>query len=192
MTPEDIIRKYYPEGSLDWNYLFIHSQKVTEAALRIALHNQTLNADREIIRWSAMLHDIGIFMTQAPEIGCTGPFPYLAHGYLGRELLEKEGLHEIAPVCERHIGVGITLRDIIAYNMPLPHREMVPVTIEEKIVCYADKFYSKSEKYLTTPKPIEQIRKKIRKYGEDKIAVFEEFVQLFGVEYLYWSRLAPG
>jgi len=185
MTPEDIIRKYYPEGSLSFNYLFIHSQKVTEAALRIASHNQSLNADREIIRWSAMLHDIGIFMTQAPEIGCTGFFPYLAHGYLGRELLEKEGLHEIAPVCERHIGVGITLQDIVAYTMPLPHREMVPVTIEEKIVCYADKFYSKSEKYLTTPKPIDQIRKKIRKYGEEKIAIFDEFVALFGVEYLY-------
>ncbi len=185
MTPEDIIRKYYPEGSLSFSYLLIHSQKVTEAALSIAEHNHALEPDTELIRWSAMLHDIGIFMTQAPEIGCTGPFPYLAHGYLGRELMEKEGLYEIAPACERHIGVGITLRDMINYNMPLPHREMVPVTIEEKIVCYADKFYSKSEKHLTTPKPLEQIRKKIRKYGEDKIAIFEEFVTLFGADYLY-------
>ena len=185
MTPEDIIRKYYPEGSLSYVYLFIHSQKVTEAALKIASQNPSFKTDLEILRWSAMLHDIGIFMTQAPEIGCTGPFPYLAHGYLGRELLEKEGLHEIAPVCERHIGMGLSLKDIIGNNMPLPHREMVPVTIEEKIVCYADKFYSKNEKYLITPKPIEQIRKKIRKYGEDKIAIFEEFVKLFGVDYLY-------
>ncbi|MDD5696051.1 MAG: HD domain-containing protein [Bacteroidales bacterium] len=185
MIPEDIIRRYYPEGSLSYNYLLVHSQKVTEAALSIAVHNPLLSPDREIIRWSAMLHDIGIFMTDAPEIGCTGSFPYLAHGYLGRELLEKEGLHEIAPVCERHIGVGITLSDIIGYNMPLPHREMVPVTIEEKIVCYADKFYSKSDKYLTTPKPVEHIRNKISKYGGDKIEIFEEFIALFGVSYLY-------
>ncbi|HRZ21139.1 MAG TPA: HDIG domain-containing protein, partial [Bacteroidales bacterium] len=134
MSPEEIIRKYYPGGSLSFNYLSIHSQKVTEASLLIASHNPAMKADMEIIRWSAMLHDIGIFLTQSPEIGCTGPFPYIAHGYLGRELLEREGLHEIAPVCERHIGLGITLSDIITYNMPLPHREMVPVTIEEKIV----------------------------------------------------------
>ncbi|HNS16681.1 MAG TPA: HD domain-containing protein [Bacteroidales bacterium] len=185
MAPEDLIRKYYPEGSLSFDYLFIHSQKVTEAALSIAAHNPSLHPDTERVRWSAMLHDIGIFMTQAPEIGCTGPFPYIAHGYLGRELLEKEGLYEIAPVCERHIGVGISLNDIVVNNMPLPHREMVPVTIEEKIVCYADKFYSKSDRYLTTPRPIEHIRKKIKKYGEDKIGIFEEFVGLFGVIYLY-------
>ncbi len=185
MSPEEIIRKYYPGGSLSFNYLSIHSQKVTEASLLIASHNPAMKADMEIIRWSAMLHDIGIFLTQSPEIGCTGPFPYIAHGYLGRELLEREGLHEIAPVCERHIGLGITLSDIITYNMPLPHREMVPVTIEEKIVCYADKFYSKNEKYLTTPKSIEQILRKVMKYGEDKVAVFEEFVKVFGVEYLY-------
>lgn len=185
MTPEDIIRKYYIEGSLSYKYLLIHSQKVTEAALKIASHNPSFEPNPETIRWSAMLHDIGIFMTQAPEIGCEGPFPYLAHGYLGRELLEMEGLHDIAPVCERHIGVGLSLKDIIGNNMPLPHREMVPVTIEEKIVCYADKFYSKNEKYLTTPKPLEQIRKKIRKYGEEKILIFEEFVKLFGVAYLF-------
>jgi uncharacterized protein len=185
ITPEQIIEKYYPPGSLGYSYLYTHSLKVTEAALLITRHNTTLNPDPETVRWSAMLHDIGIFMTHAPEIGCTGGYPYIAHGYLGRQLLEKEGLHKIAPVCERHIGVGITLDDIHRYNMPLPHRDMVPVTIEEKIVCYADKFYSKSDSHLTVPKPLEKIRKKIVKYGEDKIRIFDAFVELFGADYLY-------
>jgi uncharacterized protein len=187
LTPDQIIEKYYPTGSLAYSYLYTHSLKVTEAALMIARHNASLNPDLEIIRWSAMLHDIGIFMTNAPEIGCTGDHPYISHGYLGRELVEKEGLPHIAPVCERHIGVGLTLDDIIRYNMPLPHREMVPVTIEEKIVCYADKFYSKSQSYLTTPKPIEKIRRKILKYGEDKIMIFDGFAEMFGFDYLYNS-----
>lgn len=187
-TPEDIIKKYYQEGSIAYSYLLAHSQKVTETALRIARHNPRSNADPEIIRWSAMLHDIGIFLTHAPEIGCTGIHPYLAHGYLGREILEKEGLPEIAPICERHIGVGISLDDIIRYRLPLPHRDMMPVTIEEKIVCYADKFYSKSRQNLIIPKSIEKIRKKILKYGENKIQLFEEMVELFGVEYLYETK----
>lgn len=185
MTPEDILKKYYKQGTTAYTYLYLHSQKVTEAAVSIARHNPQYNASLETIRWSAMLHDIGIYLTNAPDIGCIGTFPYIAHGYLGREILENEGLREIAPVCERHIGVGISLADILRYNMPLPHRDMMPVTIEEKIVCYADKFYSKTEQHLQVPKPIQKIRKKILKYGEDKIRLFEKMVQMFGAEYLY-------
>ena len=50
-----------------------------------------LSPDIEFIRTAALLHDIGIFMTHAPKFGCFGDHPYLAHGYLGRELLEREG-----------------------------------------------------------------------------------------------------
>jgi len=185
MTAQQLFDKYYPEGSEARTYLYIHSLKVMEAAVKIVEHNQHLNPDINKVKDMALLHDIGILFTYAPEIGCHGEHPYLAHGYLGRELLEKEGFEEIAPVCERHIGVGITLNDIIHYNMPLPHYDMSPVTIEEKIVCYADKFYSKSIKHLMIPKPVEKIRRKLTKYGPDKVQRFDEFVELFGAEYLY-------
>ena len=59
-----------------------------------------------------MLHDIGIFLTHAPQIGCHGDKPYICHGYLGRELLEKEGFPRHAIVCETHVGVGLTIADI--------------------------------------------------------------------------------
>jgi len=177
-----IILKHFPEDSKVYSYYYTHSIKVTELALKLIDHNKHLKINKEIVTIGAMLHDIGIIQTDAPEIGCFGKYPYIAHTYLGREILEQEGLPDIAPICERHIGVGLTKEDIIKANFPLPHRDMIPITIEEKLVCYADKFYSKSDKHLIIPRSPEKIRKKILKYGEDKLLKFEELVILFGIE----------
>jgi len=177
-----IILKHFPEDSKVYSYYYTHSIKVTELALKLIDHNKHLKINKEIVTIGAMLHDIGIIQTDAPEIGCFGKYPYIAHTYLGREILEQEGLPDIAPICERHIGVGLTKEDIIKANFPLPHRDMIPITIEEKLVCYADKFYSKSDKHLIIPRSPEKIRKKILKYGEDKLRKFEDLVILFGIE----------
>jgi len=162
-----------------------HCTAVTELALKIARLHPHLQADEEVIEFGGMLHDIGIFFTNAPEIGCFGKLPYLAHGYMGRELLEKEGLPLIAPVCERHIGVGISLEDIKIHNLPVPLRDMTPQTIEEKIICYADKFFSKSADNLLLPKPLKKVKKSVSKYGEDKWRIFEGMMELFGTDIIY-------
>ena len=176
-----IILKYYPKDTKRYKYYYTHVKAVTRLALRIAKDHPQYNPDLEYIEYASMLHDIGIFMTDAPEIGCTGKLPYICHGYLGRELLEKEGLEHIAPICERHIGVGITIEEIEARGLPIPKRDMTPQTIEEKIVCYADKFYSKSADDLNKPKSIEKIRRKMEKLGPEKLERFNQFVELFGV-----------
>lgn len=180
-----IIEKYYPPGSPGHRIYVPHCMAVKELALKIARSHPEMGADPGILEAGAMLHDIGIFMTHAPKIACFGDLPYLAHGYKGRELLESEGLHEIAPVCERHIGVGITLQDIERDQLPIPKRNMTPQTIEEKIICYADKFYSKSADNLLRPKPIEKVKKSIQKYGEDKWKIFEAMMETFGLESVY-------
>jgi len=65
------------------------------------------------IEEAALLHDIGIFNTNLPKIGCYGRHPYISHGYLGRELLENEGLAAHALVCESAQLVSVyPLRDI--------------------------------------------------------------------------------
>jgi uncharacterized protein len=180
-----IINKHYPSGSLANRIYVPHCMTVTELALKIARTHPELKADEEILLFGGMLHDIGIKFTDAPDIGCFGSLPYLAHGYKGRELLEKEGLAHIAPVCERHIGVGITVADIKNNNLPVPLRDMTPQTIEEKIVCYADKFFSKSASNLLVPKPLHKVQKSIRKYGEGKWKVFEEMMEIFGTDQVY-------
>ncbi|MCF8234300.1 MAG: HDIG domain-containing protein [Bacteroidales bacterium] len=182
---DKIIEKYYDKNSEAYKYLYEHSLSVTSLALKIAEHNQQFNLNTEYLKTAGMLHDIGIFMTHAPGIGCHGDQPYLAHGYLGRALLDQEGLKDVAPVCERHVGVGLTIADIERDNLPLPKRDMVPMTLVEKVICYADKFYSKKPKHLNSPKPLEKIRNKVSKYGPDKRKIFEEFVEMFGWEYIY-------
>jgi len=181
----EIIEKYYPPGSMGYNIYLPHCVAVTELALKISRSHPQFQADEEVIEFGGMLHDIGIFYTDAPEIGCFGDLPYIAHGYQGRELLEKESLPFIATICERHIGVGISIEDIEKHHLPLPKRDMTPQTIEEKIICYADKFFSKSAGNLLLPKPMEKVKKSVSKYGEDKWKVFEEMMGMFGTDVIY-------
>jgi uncharacterized protein len=184
MNPEQaisLIKKYYPEGGLAFNYLYEHSTAVASFAIRIAEQNPQINADIGFIHSSALLHDIGIFMTDASKFGCFGDYPYLAHGYLGRELLEKEGFPKHALVCERHVGVGISLEDIIKNNLPLPRRDMLPLSTEEEIVCYADKFFTKKDGKLSIPKDPQKILKNLAKYGFDKPAIFQGFIDKYGL-----------
>lgn len=177
MNPLDIINKYYSKDSNLYTLLIEHSQAVTKKALTIAHKHPELNADTRFISEAAMLHDIGIFKTQAPSIHCLGEYPYIAHGYLGSELLQQEGYPRHALVCERHTGTGISLDEIIKKNLPLPHRDMLPISIEEQIICFADKFYSKSRS--EKEKSIDEIMAEMSKFGEKPIEKFKEWCNLF-------------
>ena len=177
---EEIIDKYLPKGSMMWSYYLPHVESVKKKALAICDKNPHLQADRALVEAGAMLHDIGICRVFAPEIGCYGDAPYIRHGILGAEIVRQEGWDEIAPFCENHVGVGVTKADIIRQHLALPERDMIPQTIEQKIVAFADMFFSKSQNHLTTPKPIEKIHRSLLKYGADKIEVFNQWCELFG------------
>ena len=179
MNPEDILKKYYNPESRAFYIIMQHSSVVTKKALKIARGLKHLHPDSTFIHEAAMLHDIGMFLTRAPQIGCYGNCPYICHGYLGREILEKEGLLEYALVCERHVGVGITARDIEEKSLPLPKRDMVPITIEEQIICFADKFFSKVSGSLIQERPLKSIRETIAEYGTEKLERFDEWVKIF-------------
>jgi len=164
MNPVDIIEEFYAPGTRLHKTLMDHSRIVTEKSLEIAGRLNHLNPDLEFIQNAAMLHDIGIYLTRADSIGCHGEAPYICHGYLGRTLLDEQGLPpEYGLVCERHTGAGITKGNILSNNLPLPHRDMVPLSLEEKIICVADKYHSKSPKHsgrnITTLQIIEDLKK---------------------------------
>jgi uncharacterized protein len=179
--PLSVIRKFYDADSKAYYFLVHHSRLVAGKARELAQQVPHLNPDMKFIEEAAMLHDIGIFFTNAPKIGCYGYKEYICHGYLGREVLEAEGLSAHALVCERHIGVGITVEEVRKNRLPLPERDMIPVTLEEKIVCIADKFFSKTEHDLLHEKPLERVREMIGKYGDDKLKSFDEWSRLFAL-----------
>ena len=177
LDPYKIIEKYYPKDSDIYFILLIHSEQVKDKALEIAARNPELKLDLEFIAEAAMLHDIGIFKCNAPRLHCKGTHDYIEHGYLGAELLRAEGLERHALVCERHTGVGLTKEMIIKSNLPLPHRDMIPQTLEEQVICYADKFYSKSK--LAEPHSVENIRKDLGRFGDYQVAVFDKWHSRF-------------
>ena len=77
INPLDIIRKYYMLDSLAGQSLLIHSQLVRDKAQSLVIRHPEMDLDIPFIQEAAMLHDIGIFLTKAPDIGCFGEHPYL-------------------------------------------------------------------------------------------------------------------
>ncbi|MBU0986810.1 MAG: phosphohydrolase [Proteobacteria bacterium] len=180
MNPIDIISEFYEPGSRIFNLLVRHGQDVARKAIQAAQKVPHLNPSLDFIKEAAMLHDIGIFLTNSPELGCTGKYAYICHGYLGREMLVNLGLPVHALVCERHVGVGITAEEIQRHRLPLPERNMVPVSIEEQIICFADKFFSKNNDRIETEKSVKEILLSLERYGTDKVMTFQSWVKLFG------------
>ena len=180
MNPFKLIDKYYKQGSRARYMLIEHSRLVTQKALEMARRVKHLNPDTEFIRRAAMLHDIGIMFTNAPGIGCFGEADYVCHGHLGAELLKKEGLPGCARVCETHVGVGLSVKDIMSQRIPIPKKDMVPTSLEEQIICFADKFFSKNPATLYERRPFEKIKKEISCYGRKKGEKLEEWARLFG------------
>lgn len=177
----NIIDKYYPHGSIIRDIFMRHSSQVAAKALAVA-QNCHLDLDAVEIETAAMLHDIGICFTHAPSIGCNGTEPYICHGILGAQLLRQEHIPEIyARVAERHTGAGLTIDDIIDQQLPLPHVDLLPETLLERLICYADKFYSKSGDM--NEKDIKSVRRSMQRHGQATyqrwLALEQEFGNLY-------------
>ena len=177
MTYQEIIDKYYPVGTKCRGIFIQHSRQVADKALEIA-RRCNLNIPLETVETAAMLHDIGIFLTNATNIDCHGTEHYICHGILGAELLRKEGFDEaIARVAERHTGAGLTIDDIDRQQLPLPRKDYLPETMLEKLICYADKFFSKSG--AMQEKPLDKVRASMARHSTASLTRFDELHELF-------------
>ena len=177
-----IIERYYTPGNDDYRVLVIHSRQVAELAVALSqrLIGQGTPVDIEFVEEAAMLHDIGMCRTDAPGIHCHGSEPYILHGIIGRQMLDSMGLYRHARVCERHTGTGLTAAEIIAEHLPIePPRDLLPESLEEKVICYADKFFSKSRPGEPA-KTLERARTSLAKFGGDTLRRFDDMVALFG------------
>ena len=182
-----ILRAFYPEETPMRLLLEKHSRQVAEMAAEILAGapvplRETI-APGDVVM-AAMLHDIGIGRCHAPGIHCFGDCDYIAHGVLGGEMLRKYAaehgadLEFCARVCERHTGSGLTRREILDRRMPIaPPRDLLPETPLEKLICLADKFYSKSG--AMERKPLEKVRRSMAKFGDAPLARFDELMRFF-------------
>ena len=144
--------------------LITHSECVARKSLAIA-DSIGLDVDRQFVWDAAMLHDIGVVECDAPGIHCCGDAPYISHGPLGAAILARHGLPEsYCRVCERHTGAG------------LPGHE--PETLEEKLICYADKFFSKSAN-PAAEKPLDRVLASMARFGQENTDRFLALHKLF-------------
>ena len=158
-----IINKYYPNDDELRQLLLKHSRQVADRCMQIVRKHKELSVDVQFLEEAAMLHDIGIFKCDAPSIYCMGTEPYIKHGPIGGELLRVEGFPRHARVAERHTGTG------------LPGYE--PETLEEQIICYADKFYSKSSPDRV--RTVAETAQSLEKFGAAGVRKFLDWATRF-------------
>ena len=152
MDYQKIIDKYYPEDDDLRRLLIIHSRQVADRCLLIAKKHPELKLDSEFLEEAAMLHDIGIRECDAPGIHCHGTEPYIRHGIM-------------------------TAWDIEQQQLPLPHEDFMPEELEEQVVCYADKFYSKTRP--DSERTVVEAMRALEKFGWDGIKRFQKWVDMF-------------
>ena len=177
MDYQAFIDKYYAEDDELRRLLLLHSRQVADKCLLVARQHPELPLDIQFLEEAAMLHDIGIRWCHAPSIYCEGDEPYILHGLVGGRLLREAGYERHARVCERHTGTGITQEQIESQQLPLPKADYIPETLEEQLVCYADKFYSKSrpERVLT----VVEAARSLEKFGAEGVNKFLSWAKQF-------------
>ena len=163
MDYQSIIDKYYPADDALRRVLLQHSRQVADRCLQIVSRHPELPVDVQFLEEAAMLHDIGILRCHAPSIHCHGTEPYIKHGPIGADILRSEGYPRHARVAERHTGTG------------LPGYE--PETLEEQIVCYADKFYSKSRPDCVLT--VAEAAQSLEKFGAPGVRKFLDWATRF-------------
>lgn len=179
MNPFVLLEKQFGANRAGLDIVYRHSRMVADKALAIAGSSQLAGLDLEFIEQAALLHDIGVSGIYAPMLHCFGKEPYIRHGIIGRQILEAEGLPRHALVCERHIGVGLSVHDIATQRLPLPDREMSPLSPAERIVALADLFFSKKGGDLEREKTLDQVRSDLLKFGPNKVTIFEAWLREF-------------
>ena len=110
-------------------YIVRHCQAVAMAAKIMAdeAERRGRSVDKPRVIAGALLHDIGRTRTQT-----------VMHGLQGAEILEKEGVdEEVVEIVRKHVGAGISPEE--AKKLGLPDHDYIPRTLEERIVCFADK-----------------------------------------------------
>jgi len=86
-----------------------------------------LKINLDLVEAGALLHDMGRALTHGID-----------HSIVGAKLAESRGLsRSVIRIIERHMGAGITADE--ARRLGLPNMDLIPETLEEKIVAYADK-----------------------------------------------------
>ena len=135
-----------------------HCVAVSRTAAALAERMEQVGVDRELVRLGGLFHDIG--RSRSHDIH---------HALVGVQIGRELGFPgQLLSIIERHIGAGITAAE--AERMGLPKKDYLPLTVEEKLVSYADNLTKGAEAML-----FEQAMERFRKVlgdGHEGIELF--------------------
>ena len=120
-----VIHAKYGSGQ----HIVRHCQAVAMAAKIIAdeFERKGKTLDKDAVIAGALLHDVGRSRIQT-----------VRHGAEGADIVKSEGVDgKVVEIVRRHVGAGISPEE--AKRLGLPDFDYVPRTLEERIVCFADK-----------------------------------------------------
>ena len=153
------------------------SARVIEHCEAVAkLASETANAIQKrggkvnvkLVEVGALLHDIGRSQTHSVN-----------HVVLGADIAANAGMPtSVVAIIKRHVGGGITAPE--AEKLGWPKGNYVPVTLEEKIVSYADKLIETSER-VPIGLTIDKLREEKLDAAADRVrAIHDEIARLAG------------
>ncbi len=134
-----------------------HCKAVADLSLEITnqLKNKGLKFDLQVVETGALLHDIGRSKTNAVD-----------HGMIGAQIAQAEGLPAaVIGIIRTHVGGGFTIEEAVEFGWEKD--VYAPVSLEEKIVSYADKLIDNSKGKRV---PIEVEIKRLRAAGHKEAA----------------------
>jgi uncharacterized protein len=147
-----------------------HVEAVSALAVEFAeaCKNRGYSVDVNLVEIGALLHDIGRARTHSVH-----------HAVLGADIARSLGLSEpVISIIKRHVGGGITARE--ARKLGWPRDVYVPLTLEEKIVSYADKLIEGSRR-VPISVTIEELSKELPQSAIERLwKLHEEMLTLVG------------
>jgi len=144
--------KKHPDRFLDlvWTHSII-VKKICFNLVNNLNKNVRSKIDKELLKTGALFHDIGVYFCFDEDFNPDKKAPdYFYHGWQGEKFLRLQGIKDdkILRFTTVHIGVGITKEDIQREKLNLPKKDFIPVSLEEEILTFADKFHTKTPAFV--------------------------------------------
>jgi uncharacterized protein len=147
-----------------------HCKAVAKLALETAniLKEKGFKIDLELVEAGALLHDIGRSKTHTVH-----------HAVAGAEIAKAAGLPDsVVSIIKRHVGGGINSSE--AEKLGWPEDVYVPISLEEKIVSYADKLIENSRR-APIDITIEKLSGELKPEAAERVrTLYEEITCLIG------------
>lgn len=153
-----------------------HCKVVNEIALW-CVSNNDLDVNKEVLEAACLLHDIGTYGFLLTEHDAVRKY-YPQHAILGAKILEEEGVDpRIVEMVRTHVLLGLTKEDIERQRWALPRHDFTPKTLEARLLCYADRFHSKTPHFNSAEKFLERLSKDLPNQANK----FKDWMEEFGV-----------